>query len=137
MMNEQEKEQNSMDTEEFMKNLIADIDKDFREYNVHSGDQVTIQTDGKYVVSHVLMQGPIEAALNDKKIWGLFCLVSVTHGGIYAEPVPVMSEGSVDLRRLVAPHVTVEYKKTVGKVRHYQAVMLRDGYKFFIKVKGR
>jgi hypothetical protein len=119
-----------------LQKILRKIETERAQYWVQSGDQVSIQTDGKYVVSKVLMRGAIEAALNDKKIWGLFCLVSLTSGGIYAEPVPVMSEGTVDLRRLVAPHVMVTYKKTVGKNRVYDAVMVRDGYRFTIKVNG-
>lgn len=127
---------NAQEQEAYMTKLMAEINKNMSEYWVTQGQQVTIQSDGKFVVSKILMQGEITKSLSDKKIWGLFCLVGVTSGSIYAEPVPVMSEGCVDLRKLVAPHVTLTYRKTRGNTRFYDAIMVRDGYEFTIVVDG-
>ena len=128
---------NDQDAIELIQKIMKDANQDMAEYWVSCGDRVTVKYDGAFVVSKILMKGEIESKLNDQKVWGLFCLVGINNGSIYAEPVPVMSEGSVDLRRLVAPHVTVTYRKTRGNTRFYDAVLLRDDHQFTIAVTAR
>jgi len=123
-------------TDENLQEIIEDVDREMERYWVRSGEQVTMRrvlTDGEFVVSRILMQGEIAQALNDKKIWALFCLVDISNGSIYEEPVPIMSEGYIDLRRLMGS-TKIVYMNTRGFVRTYKATA-HDGYEFIMKVK--
>ena len=121
--------------DKLIQEVIEEADKERAEYHVQPGEIVYLTTDGEQVVSHIIMKGDVEKALSDKTIWGLFVLVGVDTGATYAAPVPVMTEGTVDLRRLMGS-TKVVYRETENGVRYYDAKK-SDGYELTVTVRKK
>ena len=85
----------------FMDKIIKDCDRDFKQYYVHSGDRVRMSDGGEYVVVMTILGDELSKQFSDGKIWKLFSLVHLGSGTNYSHPVPVMSEGIVDIRKLM------------------------------------
>jgi hypothetical protein len=125
----------------FMDKIIQDCDREFAQYYVHSGTQVSMSDGSKYVVVITILGDELSKQFSDGKIWKLFSLVHVQSGTNYSYPVPVMSEGSVDIRKLMGmgryPIKEVSFtKKDLKETRHY-TVVDESGYIKTMKVKGR
>lgn len=125
--------------EAFLKKVIAEADKDMKEYWVASGDRVTIQHEDTYVVSHVILGKELETLFQCPKVWGLFTLVGVKHGSNWYYPIPVMSQGTLDIRELMGVGKTklqsMVFKKMEEKVRTY-TVTEKDGFTYSVKVES-
>lgn len=136
-----EQEEKDAAVKAMMDRIIKDCDRDFKEYYVHSGTRVRMSDGGKYLVVITILGDDLSKQFSDGKIWKLFSLVHVCGGTNYSYPVPVMSEGSVDIRKLMGlgryPIQSVTFTKQDAKgTRHYEVVD-QSGYIKTMKVKGR
>jgi hypothetical protein len=85
----------------FMDKILVDCDRDFKEYYVRPGTQVRMSDGGEYVVVMTVLGTELSKQFSDGKIWKLFSLVHIKSGVNYSHPMPVMSEGIVDIRKLM------------------------------------
>lgn len=133
--------------------LIKEIDakiKDDEKWMVGAGDQVSMGVHGKYVVSSLILGKELEEKIDpgQKRIWKLYSLVDVSSGSNWCYPIPAMSEGIVDLRRLVGVRdgeesrvVSMEFIRESrlcdGRIRRAFRAVERDGFTFPVTVCSR
>ena len=124
-----------------MDRIIKDCDRDFAQYYVHSGNRVRMSDGADYLVVITILGDDLSKQFSDGKIWKLFSLVHIGSGTNYSYPVPVMSEGSVDIRQLMGlgryPIQEVTFTKQDQKGnRHYTVVDQSENVRS-LKVMGR
>lgn len=125
-----------------LEDIIVECDKEMAEYWVHSGQQVSMGVHGKFIVSSIILGKEIEQCFLPKNVWKLFTLIHIGSGINWFLPVPVMSDGAVDLRKIVGVGdaqrmQTLTYESGVGTgTRVYKAVEV-DGSICMIRVKDR
>jgi hypothetical protein len=121
--------------------IIAECDKERAEYAVYSGQQVSMGIHGKFMVSSLIVGKEIEQCFLPKNVWKLFSLIDLSSGINWTTPIPVMSEGTIDLRQVVGVGEgqrvqQLTYVSGAGTdTRTYKAVE-GDGFTFTIVVKG-
>lgn len=120
--------------------IMKECDKEFAEYYVHSGEQVFMSDRSKYVVAMTILGTEMSMQFSDGKIWKLFSLVHIDSGTNYSYPVPVMSQGIVDIRKLMGvgryPIQSVVFKKKDAQNTRHYTVVDESGYIKTMKVKG-
>lgn len=76
-------------------------EKDDTEYKVNSGCIVKMNDNqGTYLVTDLILDDTMRKTL-DMKIWGFFAMIDLGCGINWADPVPRMTEGSVDIRKIM------------------------------------
>lgn len=113
----------------FIDRVIEEADREHAEYAVTSGAKVHMQN-GEYLVTEIILGKELEEKFKPDHVWKLFTLVNVACGTNWHYPIPVMSEGSIDIRKLLKGGRVerITYKEGAGqKTRVYQIEEM-DGY---------
>lgn len=133
-----EQEEKDAATKAMMHRIIQECDRDFKQYYVRSGERVRMSDGGDYLVVITILGDELSKQFSDGKIWKLFSLVHIGSGTNYSYPVPVMSEGSVDIRTLMGmgryPIQSVTFEKEVNNTWHF-SVVDQSGYIKTMKIK--
>lgn len=121
----------------FMEDLMKEIDIEMDQYYVGPGARIVVNPNTndyrheEYIVSMTVLGTALSSQLDGGKIWKLFSLVNLQNGVNYAYPVPVMSDGLVDIRKLFQvgtwPIDDVVFLEKVNKKRTY-TVKDQSGY---------
>jgi len=89
-------EQDEMDA------MFKRIRLDIAQYDLRPGTVVDLGAEhGTYIVALTILGKRMESQLRDRRIWKLFTLVNLSCGITWAAPIPVMSEGTIDIRKLL------------------------------------
>lgn len=56
---------------------------------------------GQYIVALTILGERMKEQIADKKIWRLFTMVHLGSGVTWAAPIPVMCDGTIDIRELL------------------------------------
>lgn len=136
--------ENKEETEqEFMDRIMAEVEREAAQYMVCPGDVVHLGREGTFLVTNIILGKELEQTFQSPKIWKLFTMVGMRCGVNWSHPIPVMSEGRVDIRQLVGTHVgshmitSIKYKKGAGTSKRTYKITEDDGRWYAMVVKNR